>query len=113
MTPPDPSYAINGSNAKMMWNYSDDNPADLHAIIYSVRGASGAFIEMLVKTIGAGVAEHLNIPTAYKGRVGIEGKATLVIENVTSQDNKEFKCALLSDSGLDLESIVKLIVTGR
>lgn len=112
LEPPDPSYARNGSNAKFVWDYSVDNQAELLGIIYSVKGSNGAFTGMLVKLMDGSVADHQNIPSAYKGRVRIEGRAALVIENVTPQDNTEFKCALVPNSGLDLESEVQLIVTG-
>ena len=112
LEPPDPSYARNGSNTKMMWDYSVDNQAELLGIIFSVKGPSGAFIEMLVKSMDGRVADHQSIPTVYKGRVKIEGRATLVIENVTPEDNKNFKCALVPKAGKDLESSVQLIVTG-
>ena len=113
MEPPNPSYAGNGSNAKLVWDYTVDNPAELLGIIYSVKGSNGAFSGMLVKSVDGSVADHQNIPTAYKGRVRIEGRASLVVENVTPRDNTEFKCALVPKSGTDLESKVKLIVTGR
>ena len=55
------------------------------------------------------------IPPAYIGRVGIEGRATLVIENITSQDNAFFQCTLRVEpaSGLQNQiSTIRLIVTG-
>ena len=112
LEPPDPSYARNGSNAKLVWDYTVDNPAELLGIIYSVKGSNGAFSGMLVKSVDGSVADHQNIPTAYKGRVRIEGRAALVIENVIPQDSTEFKCALIPSTGTDLESAIQLIVTG-
>ena len=56
-----------------------------------------------------------NIPSAYIGRVGIEGRASLVIENITIQDNTLFQCTLRPEPAtgdLDKVSVVKLIVTG-
>ena len=55
------------------------------------------------------------IPSAYVGRVGIEGRASLVIENITIQDSTTFQCTLRAEpkSGLqDKVSAVNLIVTG-
>ena len=55
------------------------------------------------------------IPSAYIGRVGIEGRATLVIENITSQDNAFFQCTLRVEptSGLQNQiSAIRLIVAG-
>ena len=56
-----------------------------------------------------------DIPSAYIGRVGIEGKATLVIENITIQDSTTFRCNLRVEPGIglhDVFSVVKVIVTG-
>ena len=55
------------------------------------------------------------IPSAYIGRVGIEGRATLVIENITSQDNAIFQCTLRVEPGSGLQSqisTIRLIVAG-
>lgn len=112
MEPPNPSYAGNGSNAKLVWDFSMDTQAKLLGIIYSVKEPSGAFTGMLVKYTNGSVINHQSIPAAYKGRVRIEGRASLVVENVTPRDNTEFKCALVPKSGTDLESKVKFIVTG-
>ena len=55
------------------------------------------------------------VPSDYKGRIGIEGRASLVIENITFQDSTTFRCTLRAEpsAGLqDQQSSVKLIVTG-
>ena len=55
------------------------------------------------------------IPSAYIGRVGIEGRSSLVIENATVQDSTTFRCVLRAETGLGLSdqtSEVKLITTG-
>ena len=55
------------------------------------------------------------IPSAYIGRVGIEGRATLVIENITIQDSTTFRCTLRIEPGIGLQDVlseVKVIVTG-
>ena len=95
LEPPNPSYAGNGSNAKLLWDYSLDNQAELLGIIYSVKEPSGAFAGMLVKLTNGSVMNHQGIPAAYKGRVRIEGRASLVVENVTPRDNTKFKCVHL------------------
>ena len=56
-----------------------------------------------------------DIPSAYIGRVGIEGKATLVIENITIQDSTTFRCLLRAEPAIGLQdqvSNVNVIVTG-
>lgn len=112
LEPPNPSYASNGSNAKLMWDYGVDNENELLGIVYFVKVPPGKFSKMLVKSMDGSVADAQGIPLAYKGRVKTEGRATLVIENITPQDNTEFKCALTPNSGTALESKVQLIVTG-
>ena len=106
--PSNPSYFINGSDANLVWDYTDPQN-DIQSIIYSVL-VNGRWVEMLVNN-SLGVQEHPNIPPSYKGRVKIEGKATLVIENINPGDNTEFQCELRG--GLSsLKSTVQLIVAG-
>lgn len=55
------------------------------------------------------------MPSAYIGRVGIEGRATLVIQNVTSQDNAFFRCTLRAEPTSGLQNqfrTIRLLVTG-
>ncbi|XP_078379826.1 fibroblast growth factor receptor 1-A-like isoform X2 [Oculina patagonica] len=112
LKPPNPSYAKKGSDAKLVWDYSVDNKqAELAGIIYSVQVSGGAFKEMLVQQSDGSVVNHPNIPSVYKGRVKVEGNASLVIVNVTSQDNTKFRCALVPTSGSEMSSDVQLIVT--
>ena len=113
--PPYPSYAREESNATLVWDYSVDNPqAKLDGIIFSVQVSGGSFTNMLGVPYNGTVITFPSIPSAYKGRVRIEGRASLVIENVTLQDNIAFKCTLVAKpgAGLDVSSVVQLIVTG-
>ena len=111
--PSNPSYARSASNAKLVWDYSVDNKqAELAGIIYSVQVSSGAFKGMLVQLNDGSVVNHAEIPTGYKGRVKVEGNASLVIENITLQDNTKFRCVLVALSGMNITSTVQLIVTG-
>lgn len=113
LEPPSPSYAGNGSNAKLVWDYSEDKPGDLLGIVYSVKESGGAFTDMLLKNPDGTVTPYPSLPDAYKqGRVRIEGRATFVLENVTPQDSTLFRCALKARSGGDKSSIVNLVVTG-
>ena len=41
-----------------------------------------------------GVQDHPAIPVSYKGRVKVEGRATLVIKNINPEDSTKFKCEL-------------------
>ena len=116
LEPPNPSYARNGSNARLVWDYSVDNQhAELDGIIFSVEVSSGTFTIMLGLQNDGTVMTFPSIPNEYKGRVMIEGRASLVIENITSQDNNAiFMCTIVAKpgAGRDVVSAVQLIVTG-
>ena len=104
--PTNPSYFNNGSDAKLVWDYTDPN-SKIQSIIYSVL-VDGAFVKMIVNASG-GV--HY-IPLSYKGRVKIEGRATLVIKNIKPGDDTEFKCEVRGSFSYSVESTVELIVAG-
>ena len=115
LKPPSPSYARNGTDAKLVWDYSvDDKQKELQGILFSVE-TGGAFKRMLVQMKNGTVVEHPAIPSEYTGRVGMKGNATLVISNVSPQDSRLFKCQLMPESGQGQiqESVVELIVTGK
>jgi len=112
--PHNPSYARNGTDAKLVWDYSVDNPqTELEGVIYGVKKGSN-FINMLGQQNDGTVTTFSSIPNEYKGRVRIEGRASLVIEKVTFQDNTSFMCTLVAKpgAGRDQTSKVRLIVTG-
>ena len=106
--PSNPSYFNNGSDANLVWNYADPNN-EIKFITYSVL-INDVFVKMMFNDSN-GVHEHRNIPPSYKGRVKIEGRATLVIKNINPGDNTEFKCEIRGGSNL-IESSTKLIVAG-
>ena len=107
--PSNPSYFNNGSDANLVWDYTDPHNKIL-GIIYSVL-VNGRFVEMMVND-SRGVQEHPSIPPSYKGRVKIEGRATLVIKNINPGDNTEFRCEL-RESLFSLKRTVQLIVAGK
>ena len=106
--PPNPSYFNNGSDANLMWDYTDPHNK-IQYIIYSVL-VDGTFVRMMAND-SHGVQEHPDIPPSYKGRVKIEGRATLVIENINPGDNTIFRCELLG-AIYTFASRVQLIVAG-
>ena len=110
LEPPDPSYARNGSNAKLVWDYSGQ--AELAWIIYGVGLPGGSFSGLLEQLSDGSFVDDADIPPRYKGRVKVEGNASLVIGNITPQDNTIFRCVLVPVSGTDIVSDVQLIVTG-
>ena len=71
----------------------------------------GASVKMIVNASG-GVQDTPYIPLSYKGRVKIEGRATLVIKNIKPGDDTEFKCEVWGSFSYSVESTVQLIVAG-
>ena len=107
--PSNPSYFINGSDANLVWDYADPHN-DIQNILYSVL-VGGKFVRMMVNS-SHGVQENPNIPASYKGRVKIEGRATLVIKNINPGDNTKFECEIWGSFSYLVESTVQLIVAG-
>ena len=106
--PSNPSYFNNGSDANLVWDYTDSHNKIKH-ITYSVL-VKGVFVKMMFND-SRGVQDHPDIPLSYKGRVKIEGRATLVIKNINPGDNTEFRCEIRG-SFLNIISSVQLIVAG-
>ena len=61
--PSNPSYFNNGSDAKLVWDYTDPH-IKIQDIIYSVL-VNAAYVRMTTRESG-GVREHPNIPQSYK-----------------------------------------------
>ena len=107
--PSNPSYFNNGSDANLVWNYTDPLN-EVQEILYKVM-VDGKLKKMIVKN-SHGVQENPNIPPSYQGRVKIEGRATLVIKNINPGDNTNFYCELVGSFLNVFQSTVKLIVAG-
>ena len=107
--PSNPSYFNNGSDANLVWDYTDPQNK-IQYIIYSVL-VDGKFVRMMVND-SHGVQEHPDIPPSYKGRVKIEGRATLVIKDIKPGDNTEFECEMWGSFSGSVLSTVQLIVAG-
>ena len=107
--PSNPSYFNKGSDANLVWNYADPHNK-IAAIAYSVL-VNGEFKTMIFNN-SHGVQEHSSIPPSYKGRVKIEGRATLVIKNISTGDNTKFRCEMWKSPSGEVKSIVQLIVAG-
>ena len=104
--PSNPSYFNNGSDAKLVWDYTD--PLNkTQGVFFSVL-INDKFVKMVYKN-SHGMQEFSSIPGSYKGRVKIEGRATLVIKNINPGDNTKFKFHMW---GKKEESVVQLIVAG-
>lgn len=113
--PDNPSYVTKGNNVTLVWDYAvTDRQAELKAITWEVY-ISNMFKLLIVELKNGERVVKSDMPSAYTGRVDIEGRASLVIENITDQDNTFFHCTLRAEptSGLQSQiSTVKLIVRG-
>ena len=107
--PSDPSYFNNGSDANLVWNYTYPHNK-IRGIVYSVL-VNGEFKAMIFND-SRGVREHPSIPSPYRGRVKIEGRATLIIKNISPKDNTKFRCLMSKNPVGEVKSSVKLIVAG-
>ena len=107
--PSNPSYFSNGNDANLVWDYVDPHNK-IQYITYSVL-VDGVFVKMMFND-SRGVQEHSSIPPSYKGRVKIEGRATLVIKNINPGDNTKFRCGMRGRFSASVESTVQLIVAG-
>ena len=107
--PSNPSYFNNGSDANLVWNYTDPLN-EVWGVLYKVE-MNGELKKMIVKN-NYGVQENPNIPPSYKGRLKIEGRATLVIKNINPGDNNKFNCELTGSFLNTFQSTVRLIVAG-
>ena len=116
-TPKDPTHVVKGSNATLVWEYSvGDREKELKGIIWIVADkVTGNPISLITETKSGTRSYAAGIPEAYKKRVSIEDQATLVIQEVTLDDNREFSCNVRaegSSSAISIENSIKLIVTG-
>ncbi|XP_078381428.1 uncharacterized protein LOC144664191 [Oculina patagonica] len=111
--PDNPSYVTKGNNVTLVWDYAvTDRKAELKAITWGVY-ISNMFKLLIAELKNGDRVVKSDMPPAYTERVDIEGRASLVIENITDQDNTFFQCTLRAEptSGLQIRtSTVKLIV---
>ena len=107
--PSNPSYFNNGSDANLVWDYTDPQNK-VQSIMYSVLVAD-TYVRMILRD-NSGVKEHPKIPQSYKGRVKIEGRGTLVIKNINPRDNTKFRCDVFGKFVYFIQSTVQLIVAG-
>ncbi|XP_078379851.1 uncharacterized protein LOC144662794 isoform X3 [Oculina patagonica] len=111
--PDNPSYVTKGNNVTLVWDYAvTDRKAELKGITWGVY-ISNMYKLLIVELKNGDRVVKSDMPSAYTGRVDIEGRASLVIKNITDQDNTFFQCTLRAEptSGLQIQiSTVKLIV---
>ena len=108
--PSNPSYFNNGTDANLVWDYADPHN-EIQFIYYSVV-VDNKFVTVILND-SQGVRENPNIPSLYKGRVEIKGRATLVIKNINPKDNnRKIKCEMRAGSSGTIESGIRLILAG-
>ncbi|XP_020616005.1 neural cell adhesion molecule 2-like [Orbicella faveolata] len=112
--PDNPSYVKKGNNATLVWDYSvTDRQTELKGIIWAVY-FNNQFKNLMTESKNGDRVISSQMPSAYIGRVGIEGRATLIIENITFQDSTTFQCTLRVEPASGLQSktsTIELIVT--
>ncbi|KAJ7323719.1 hypothetical protein OS493_031135 [Desmophyllum pertusum] len=109
-------YLQEGSNAVLTWDYKVDNrTAELNMIIWSVYNKTEKKQVNLIVEYKNGNIQYSPIALSVYGteRLKKEGRATLVIKDITFEDSTDYRCILRGENGIDTESIVKLIVTGN
>ena len=108
--PSNPSYFNNGSDANLVWNYTDPLN-EVKSVLYKVVVDGDIPKKVIVKN-NRSVQESTEIPPSYQGRVKIEGRATLVIYNINPGDNTNFRCELIGSFLYLVQSTVQLDVAG-
>ena len=113
--PGNPSYVKKGNNATLVWDYSvTDRQAELKFIIWEVY-YNNQFHNLITEYKNGYRVIASSILPAYNGRIAIEGRASLVIGNITLQDDTTFRCILGAEPAVGLlnhTSTIRLIVTG-
>ncbi|KAJ7392888.1 hypothetical protein OS493_010549 [Desmophyllum pertusum] len=105
-----------GSNAVLTWDYKVANrTAELKYIIWSVYNKTEQKQVTLVVEYKDGRIQYSPQALSAYGteRLKKEGRATLVIKNITFEDSTDYKCILRGETGKAVESVVELIVTGN
>ncbi|KAJ7380978.1 otolith morphogenesis [Desmophyllum pertusum] len=109
-------YVQEGSNAVLKWDYKEDNrTAELMLIIWSVYNKTEKKQVPLIVEYKNGNVQYTNDTlSAYGSRLKKEGRATLVIKDITVEDSTVYRCILLGETGVTVVvSVVELIVTGK
>ena len=110
-------YLPEGSNAVLTWDYKvDDRAAELKFIIWKVYNKTEGEAVTLFVEYKDGIAQYSNKALSAYGteRLKKEGRATIVIKDITFEDSTNYRCILKGESGIaGAESVVELIVTGN
>ena len=119
--PEDTLYVVKGQTARFTWDYHVDNinsefdsqsPRWYFNSFFSMIGYGNAYDSWKFSIARITCPARLRTPTL---RVSVEGKATLVITNVSLADSGTYICRLYLASGLSSSmptSQAQLIVTG-
>ena len=114
--PDNPTFIAKGNNVTLVWDHTvTDRQTELKGISWAAY-FNNQFKNLIVELNNGSRVVKSDMPPAYTGRIAMKGRASLVIANITPQDDTFYKCALLAEpaSGLQDEgSTVKIVVTGR
>lgn len=107
-------YYQSGSDAAFAWDYNEtDNLLTTSWMVYNKTVKNFVTLRMEDEN-GNVMKDPARPPAAYVGRLKREGRATLIIKNITDEDSVGFKCILTEKvTFLETESTVELIVTGN
>ena len=113
--PNDVIYLRKGSDVVLKWDYAEKS--ELQFIDWKVYNkTAGKYVFLRVEDEN-GTAAHNPAapwpPAAYVGRIEREGRATIIIKNITIEDAANFKCTLTGKPGVgSIGSDILLVVTG-
>ena len=113
--PENPTYVPKGGTIVFKWDYSADNrTTELQEIVWKVLHTDGRTYPLLIEDSAGKVEVSRRIPQAYKNRVEIIDRATLVVKNASFDDSTKFTFVLEGILGVasSKESAIDLFVTG-
>ncbi|KAJ7326571.1 hypothetical protein OS493_027525 [Desmophyllum pertusum] len=108
-------YRQEGSNVALTWDYKVDKIGELEYIIWRVYNKTEMKTRnLIVEYKKFGYVRYTNYTLSAYGteRLKKEGRATLVIKDITFEDSTNYRC-ILSGENATAESLVELIVTGH
>ncbi|XP_068733699.1 uncharacterized protein [Montipora capricornis] len=113
-TPNSTVYFMEGKDGVLDWKYSlGDKAAEFEFITWSViKGVKSSLL--LFENATGFLAPGSNVPAEYIGRVNKTKQATLVIKNITFNDNDIIlQCSISLKFSPGLDDDVKILVIGR
>ncbi|XP_048588340.1 uncharacterized protein LOC5512415 isoform X2 [Nematostella vectensis] len=110
-------YVTRGNTVKLVWEYTVDNREREFARyspswdFFNSQGQSSQIAYEDKENKWRWSVTSMTIPDRLQGRVSKEGQATLVIRDLTTEDNGVYGCSLVLMSGEPIVSKVEIFVT--